>query len=413
MNAAHTFQIALSGLSSNKMRSTLTVLGVVIGVAAVIALMSIGRGTQAAITSRINALGTNLLFVTPGATSSGGVRTTAGTASTLTLEDAQALFQAPDVADVAPQVQATAQVVAGRQNTRTQVLGVTPEFETVRNYPLDTGSFITPTHVNNHAKVVVLGSTVAQTLFGLTDPIGQNVKINSLQYTVIGVLQSKGGSALGSQDDQILAPITTVQDRLAAQRTTTGAHSVQTINVQVTSAKVTDAAIQEITQILETRHKIQAGAADDFTITSQQDTIDALNQATGVFVIFLGAIAGISLLVGGIGIMNIMLVSVTERTREIGIRKSIGAKRSDILLQFLMESALLSLTGGGIGILIGWVISRIISRINFSGQTITALVAPDILVLAVSVSAAIGIVFGLYPAYRAARLNPIDALRRE
>ncbi|MDO8578105.1 MAG: ABC transporter permease [Dehalococcoidales bacterium] len=411
MNAAHTFQIALSGLVSNKMRSTLTVLGVVIGVAAVIALLSIGRGTQAAITSRINSLGTNLLFVTPGATSQGGVRTTAGSASTLTMEDAQALLQAPDVAAVAPQVQAAAQVVAGRQNTRTQVLGVTPEYEFVRNYPIDQGSFITAAQVTSHAKVVVLGSTVAQTLFGLTDPIGQLVKVNGLQYKVIGVLQSKGGTGFGSQDDQMLAPITTVQDRLTAQRTTTGAHSVQTINVQVTTSQATNAAIQEITQILEVRHKITT--TDDFTITSQQDTIAALNQSTGVFVIFLGAIAGISLLVGGIGIMNIMLVSVTERTREIGIRKSIGAKRGDIMLQFLMESALLSLTGGGIGILFGWGISRIISGINFGGQTITALISPDILILAVSVSAGIGIIFGLYPAYRAARLNPIDALRRE
>lgn len=411
MNAVDTFQIAVSGLYSNKMRSTLTVLGVVIGVAAVIALMSIGRGTQAAITSQINSLGTNLLFVTPGATTQGGVGQGTGTAATLTLEDAQALLQAPDVAGVAPQVQATAQVVAGRLNTRTQVLGVTPEYESVRNYPIDQGSFITAAQVTGHAKVVVLGSAVAQTLFGLADPIGQSVKVNGLQYKVIGVLQSKGGTAFGSQDNQILAPITTVQDRLAAQRTTTGAHAVQSINVQVKTSQATSAAIQEITQILEVRHKITT--TDDFTITNQQDTIAALNQSTGVFVIFLGAIAGISLLVGGIGIMNIMLVSVTERTREIGIRKSIGAKRGDILLQFLMESALLSLAGGGIGILLGWGISKIISGINFSGLTLTALVSPDILILAVSVSAAIGIVFGIYPAYRAAGLNPIDALRRE
>ena len=202
-----------------------------------------------------------------------------------------------------------------------------------------------------------------------------------------------------------------MQDRLSAQRTTAGAHTVQSINVQVTSSKAANAAVQEITQILEVRHKITT--TDDFTITNQQDTIAALNQSTGVFVIFLGAIAGISLLVGGIGIMNIMLVSVTERTREIGIRKSIGAKRGDILLQFLMESALLSLAGGGIGILLCWGISLIISGINFSGLTLTALVSPDILILAVSVSAAIGIVFGIYPAYRASGLNPIDALRRE
>lgn len=411
MNAAHTFQIAVSGLSANKMRSTLTVLGVVIGVAAVIALMSIGRGTQAAITSRIESMGTNLLFITPGSSSQGGVRQGAGTASTLTLEDAQALTQLPYVAAVAPQTGTAAQIVAGRQNTRTQVIGVTPEYETVRNFPIEQGSFISGLQVREHAKVIVLGSATAQTLFGLADPVGQSVKVNGLQYKVIGVLKSKGGTGFGSQDDQILAPITTVQDRLAAQRTTTGAHAVQTINVQVTDSKATDAAVQEITQVLEQRHKITTTA--DFTITSQQDTIAALNESLGVFVIFLGAIAGISLLVGGIGIMNIMLVSVTERTREIGIRKSIGAKRSDILLQFLMESALLSLAGGGIGILIGWGLSAIVSRININGQNIPSVISLDILVLAVSVSAGIGIVFGLYPAYRAARLNPIDALRRE
>jgi putative ABC transport system permease protein len=260
--------------------------------------------------------------------------------------------------------------------------------------------------------VVILGSTVANTLFPDSDPINQYVKINSYQYKVIGVLESKGDTAAGSQDDLVLAPLTTVQARLATQVTSTGQHVVQTINIQVRSAKDTQAAISEITAILEKRHNITDGT-DDFTITSQQETIDALNQTTQVWVLFLGAIAGISLLVGGIGIMNIMLVSVTERTREIGIRKAVGAKKGDILLQFLTEAAILSFLGGGIGVGVGYGVSHLISGISLTGSAITTVVTPDIPILAVSVSAAIGIIFGLYPAFRAANLKPIDALRYE
>ena len=351
MKTGYTLRMAVTALGANKMRSTLTVLGVVIGVAAVIALMSIGRGTQATITSSIESMGTNLLFVSPGATTQNGVRGAAGSASTLTLEDAQAISLAPSVAAVAPQITSSAQVVAGRQNTRTQVLGATPEYEFVRNFPVDQGSFVTAAQVRAHSLVVVLGSGVAETLFGLISPIGESVKINGMQYRVIGVLKSKGGTGFGSQDNQIIIPITTVQDRLSSQRTSAGGRSVQLINVQMTSSQENDAAVQQVTDILRERHRITGD--DDFTITSQQDTLATLNQSIGVFVIFLGAIAGISLLVGGIGIMNIMLVSVTERTREIGIRKSVGAKRNDILLQFLTESALLSLSGGGMGILLG------------------------------------------------------------
>ena len=412
MKAGHTVRIALTGLGANKMRSTLTILGVVIGVAAVISLMSIGRGSQAAITNNIESMGTNLLFVSPGASTQEGVRGAQGSAGTLTLEDAEAISEVPAVVAVAPQVSSFVQVVAGRQNTRTQVIGVTPEYQFVRNFPLAQGDFITASQVKNRAKVVVLGSSVSETLFGRLIPIGESVKINGIQYKVIGVLESKGGTGFGSQDDVIMAPITTVQARMSRQVTTSGGLSVQSINVQVGSANNIDAATQQITAILEERHNVIAGN-DDFTITSQQDMVQTLNESTGVFVIFLAAIAGISLLVGGIGIMNIMLVSVTERTREIGIRKSVGARRRDILLQFMVESATLSLLGGGIGILLGWGISRLISGLNISGTTINTVMSADILILAVSVSAAIGIVFGLYPAYRAARLNPIDALRYE
>jgi putative ABC transport system permease protein len=415
MKAGHIIRIGFTGVGVNKMRSTLTVLGVVIGVAAVISLMSVGRGSQAIITNNIESMGTNLLFVSPGASSQEGVRGALGSAGTLTLQDAQAIGDstaAPAVVGVAPQVSSFAQVVAGRQNTFTQVVGVTPEYQSVRNYPVAQGNFITTSQVNSHARVVVLGSSVSETLFGLLSPIGESVKLNGIQYNVIGVLKSKGGTGFGVSDDVILAPITTVRAYLSRQRTVTGGNTVSSINVQVKSSADIGAATQQITSILEKRHDVTPGN-DDFTITSQQDMVQTLQQSTGVFVLLLGAIAGISLLVGGIGIMNIMLVSVTERTREIGIRKSVGARRQDILLQFLVESATLSLLGGGIGILVGWGISRLISGVSISSTTIHTVMSADILILAVSVSAAIGIIFGLYPAYRAARLNPIDALRYE
>jgi len=414
MNIIETLRTSIRSILANKMRSSLTVLGIIIGVAAVISLMSIGRGSQSAITANIESLGTNLLFVRSGAATVSGVRQAQGSMTSLTLDDAEALADpllAPAVKAVAPQVQTFAQVVAGRQNAFTQVLGVTPEYESVRNFPVAEGRFITDTDVKNRSLVVVLGSSVAETLYGDTSAIGQSIKISGRQFKVVGVLESKGSTGFGSSDDVIIAPVTTVQTRLYSQRTTSGSESVQTINVQVTSAKNTDAAIEQITAILRERHKITG--EDDFTISSQQETIDTLKESTQVWVLFLGAIAGISLLVGGIGIMNIMLVSVTERTREIGIRKAIGAKKRDILLQFLVESAVLSLVGGGIGVLIGWGVSTLVSGINLGGTAITTVMSADILILAVSVSAAIGIIFGIYPAYRAARLNPIEALRYE
>lgn len=412
MKAGQAVRIAGTGLTANKMRSMLTVLGVVIGVASVIALISIGRGSQEAITSRIVSMGTNLLFITPGATSESGVRSAAGSASTLTMNDAAAIAeQASTVEGVSPQVLSMAQIVAGSSNTRTQVLGVTPEYSWVRNFPVASGEFITAYEVTNKSLVVVLGSAVAETLFGFVDPVGHSVRINGLQYEVVGVLKEKGGTGLGNSDDMVLVPITTVLQRMSASRSSSGAVSVQQISVQVSSSKQIEAATQEIQAILRERHSITD--TDDFTIQSQQDMVTSLQESTSVFVIFLGAIAGISLLVGGIGIMNIMLVSVTERTREIGIRKSVGAKRGDILFQFLVESATLSLVGGGIGIIFGWGISRLISGLSLGDTTINTVVSADILLLAVSVSVAIGIVFGLYPAYRAARLSPIDALRYE
>jgi putative ABC transport system permease protein len=377
--------------------------------------MSIGRGVQEAITSNLESLGTNLLFVRPGETTQRGVSGGQGSAATLTIEDAYALLDpvfAPSVEAVAPELSTSGQVVAGRNNTSTQIVGVTPEYESVRNFSVSSGQFISPGHVDDNSQVAVLGAGVAETLFGLRDPVGATVRINGRQFQVIGVLESKGGGFLGILDDQVLVPITTAYYRLSSQRTTQGSISVNTINVQTDSVDMMDAAVQEVATVLRLRHRIIG--EDDFTVTSQQETIETLRETTNSFVIFLGAIASISLLVGGIGIMNIMLVSVTERTREIGIRKAMGAKRRDILFQFVSEATLLSLGGGGAGVLPGVALSWLLNgRGLLGGQPTQTAFSGDIAVLALVVSAVIGLFFGIYPAMRAARLHPIEALRYE
>lgn len=415
MTPLATFRVALSSLGSNKLRAGLTLLGIVIGVAAVISLMAIGRGVQQTITSSLQSLGTNLLFVRPGSTTQGGVSGGQGSAATLTLDDAYALSDplfAPSVESVAPELRTSGQVVAGRNNTSTQVVGVTPEYQSVRNFPVASGQFITSGDVELNAQVAVLGATIAQTLYGYRDPVGQPIRINGRQFQVVGVLDSKGGSFFGSLDDQVLVPITTAYYRLSSQRTPQGGVSVSTINVQVANTNAINSAIQEVATVLRIRHRITGD--DDFTITSQQDTVQTLQQTTNTFVVFLGSIAGISLLVGGIGIMNIMLVSVTERTREIGIRKAMGAKRRDILFQFMSEATFLSLGGGGIGVLSGLSLAFLLNgRALLGGQPTQTAFSPDIAIMALVVSAAIGLFFGIYPAMRAASLHPIDALRYE
>lgn len=414
MSAFNTLRTALASLGANKLRSSLTLLGVVIGVAAVISLMSIGRGAQQVITSNIQALGTNLLFVRPGAEFQGGISQGPGSASTLTLEDAYALLDedfAPSVQAVAPELRTGGQLVAGRTNTFSSIVGATPEYLQVRNLSMSMGQFISEFHVDNRTEVVVLGSAVSERLFGLRNPVGQHVRINGRQFTIIGVLESAGGGPQGIFDDQALVPITTAYYRLASRRTTQGGISIQTINVQAKSEDVMDSAAREVANILRFRHRI--AGEDDFTITSQEDLIETLEQATNTFILFLGAIASISLLVGGIGIMNIMLVSVTERTREIGIRKAMGAKRRDILFQFLTEATLLSLTGGGMGVAIGFGLSTLVTSSGIGGQEFRAAFTGDIAILALVVSASIGLFFGIYPAIRASVLHPIDALRYE
>ncbi len=416
MNFGMYLSIAMDSLQANKLRAALTMLGIVIGVAAVIVLMSIGTGTQATVTSRITALGSNLIFVRPGAPRQAGVAQAQGSAVTLTLEDAMALDDpvlAPSIAAVAPELQNRSQVVVGGKNANTNIVGVTEPYLSVRNYQVADGEFISKSNIDSRSLVGVIGSNTATTLFGEADPIGQNMRIGRQQFKVIGVLASKGGSGLGLEDDVILVPITTAMTRLSNQRTTTAGKRVSSINVQVVNEKeVADAKIQ-IADILRTRHKTTGEDTDDFTVTSQEDTIATLNQITGVFTAFLGSIAGISLLVGGIGIMNIMLVSVTERTREIGIRKAVGAKKSDVLAQFMVEATVLSMAGGGIGLTLGFGISKLISGVNLNGQALVTVVSPEVALLSVTVSAAVGLFFGIYPATRAAALHPIQALRSE
>ena len=407
MNPLATLSVALASLAANKLRAALTLLGIIIGVSAVITLMAIGRGVQDSITENLRSLGTNLLFVQPAA--SGDV------AGMLTLEDALALEDplfAPSVVGVAPELRNSGTAVAGRNNTNTQIVGVTPPYREVRNFPLASGQFITHGHVDQISQVAVLGSEVAQTLYGFRDPVGQALRLNGRQFQVVGVLESKGGSFLGSFDEQVLVPITTAYYRLGGERTPHGGVQVGNINVQVASVEQVDQAVQEVATVLRLRHRITR--EDDFVITSQQDTVEALTETTDTFIMFLGSIAGISLLVGGIGIMNIMLVSVTERTREIGIRKAMGAKRRDILLQFVAEATLLSLGGGAAGVVLGWLLANALNGSAILGGRPTPTAAsPDIAILALAVSAGIGLFFGIYPAIRAASLHPIEALRHE
>ena len=414
MTPLTTFLTALDALNSNKLRSGLTLLGIIIGVTAVISLTAIGNGAQAAITSRIQSLGTNLLFVQAGATNQFGFSGAQGSAASLTLEDSQALLDpvlAPSVTDVAPETTVFGQIVFERENTNTQVIGITPSYLPVRAYEIEDGRPLTEADLGKRAQVALLGPETAEELFGLREPVGHTIRINGRPFEVVGLLESKGAGGFGNQDDRVLIPITTAYYRLGAQRTAGGEITVQRVSVQIEDEGASDAATAEISSILRLRHRITA--EDDFTVTSQVETIEALEETTQTFVIFLGAIAGISLLVGGIGIMNIMLVSVTERTREIGIRKAMGAKRRDILSQFLVEAVLLSLTGGIIGVALGYGITYFFDGVALGSQNLDMVFSSDVAILATAVSGGIGLFFGIYPAMQAARLHPIEALRHE
>jgi putative ABC transport system permease protein len=404
---------ALENLSANKLRSMLTVLGIVIGVAAVIAMLSIGRGAEASIASRIESMGTNLVYVTPGSTSQSGVSSAVGSAGTLTLDDASALASLPDVVAVSSVTNSMAQLVYQGQNTRTRLMGVTPGYQTVSSLTLADGVFISEANQSGRSLVVVLGSSVAETLFGTTSGVvGQKVRLNGQPYKVIGVLTSKGGTGFMNEDDQVFVPLSTALYRLVGGARFRGSSVISQITVKAASAKVVTQVVNAVTVTMRELHETVEGA-DDFTVTSQQATLDAATQVADTLTIFLGGIAGISLMVGGIGIMNIMLTTVTERTHEIGLRKAIGARRRDILLQFLVESMVLSLLGGLIGAVFGWGIAQMMGQVQISGSTITPVVGLDSVLLATLFSMAIGLFFGIYPATRASRLQPVEALRYE
>ena len=404
---------ALDSLYGNKLRSMLTVLGIVIGVAAVIAMLSIGRGAQASITSQTESIGTNLIYVSPGSTSEGGVQSAAGSAGTLTLDDAEALAGLPDVVAVASVTNSFVQVVYQGQNVNTRLMGVTPGYETVSSLTLEDGEFISESDQDGRSLVVVLGSSVAENLFGGTGGVvGQKVRLNGQPYKVIGVLASKGGTGFMNQDDQVFIPLSTALNRLVGGSRFRGSSVISQITVKAASADVVDQVVNDVTLLMRERHETIEGA-DDFTVSSQQAALDAATEVADTLTIFLGGIAGISLAVGGIGIMNIMLTTVTERTHEIGLRKAIGAKRSDILLQFLVESTVLSLSGGLIGVAFGWGIARLMGQIQLGGSSISPVVGLDSVLLAAFFSMAVGLFFGIYPATRAARLQPVEALRYE
>ncbi len=395
----------LWSLTGNKVRSSLTMLGIVIGIASVIAMVAIGQGAQSSISASIESIGSNLIIVMPGAQRGGGISAGRGSAETLTMDDVNAIAtQVPDVKAVAPEVSRRYQITAGGNNTNTQVVGTLPTYLDVRNVQVDLGSFISTQQVQASSKVAVLGPTARDDLFGTdANPVGQSIRVNGVGFTVIGVTVLKGGAGFTNPDDYVYIPITTDQHYLA------GNSFVSDISAAATSPDNIAAAQQEVTDLLLNRHKITDPTQADFNILNQADIISTASSVTGTFTALLASIAGISLLVGGIGIMNMMLTTVTERTREIGLRKAVGVRRIYINLQFLAEAVVLTFLGGFIGIILGWLMSMLASHF----LSMTTQVSVSSILLAFGVSAAIGIIFGFYPARRAAALSPIEALRYE
>ena len=392
-------------VTANKTRTSLTMLGIVIGIGSVIAMVAVGQGAQKSIEESIQSIGSNLLMVQPGPVRSAGVSAGRGNAKTLTIGDAEAIgSQIAKVKAVSPELSSRYQVTAKGQNTNTQIIGVTADYASVRSLEIDLGSFIRSKDSLSASKVAVLAPTTRDDLFGTsTNPVGQTISINKINFTVIGVTKAKGGSGFNNQDDSIFVPLKTAQLYLS------GNEYLSTISIQADSQDVLTEVQNQVSQLLLARHKITDSTKADFQIMNQADIVETASSVAGTFTALLAAIAGISLLVGGIGIMNMMLTTVTERTREIGLRKSIGAKRRDISQQFLAEAVLLTFLGGAIGIVFGWLTSLAIAKF---ANTATSISGSSVL-LAFAVSAAIGIIFGYYPAQRAAKLNPIDALRYE
>ncbi len=413
MKFIESIRIAMRALAANKLRSVLTMLGIIIGVGAVITLMSVGRGVEKYVTDQFASAGTNLLFIVPGQLDDSSPRHRSGSGQ-LTLSDARAIadpMRVPDVVAVAPEVTGGAVVSRGKQDMRVTVSGVTPDYSLVRAWEPALGDFISQTDLDERSRVAVIGVDVYHQLFDPNEfPLEQTIRINNLVFRVIGVMEERGGSSFGNLDEIVFVPLTTAQDRLFRRRTVSGDYRVDVIFASVNSTERMDAAQEQIAELLRERHGIRYLDEDDFSIINQTDLISIFGDILGALTLFLGAIAGISLLVGGIGIMNIMLVSVTERTREIGLRKAVGAKRRDILGQFLIEAVTLAVFGGILGILIGTAGAEAISGFldNFS-----AVVGIDAVVISILFSMAVGLFFGIYPAYRASQLNPIDALRYE
>lgn len=397
-----------SALLSNKVRTSLTMLGIIIGIGSVIAMVAIGQGAQVSIESSIQSIGSNLIMITPGSQRGiGGYQAAGqrGSAKTLLQTDAQAIKkQVSGIKELAMELTGRYQITAKGTNTNTSVVGTTPNYTTVRNVQIAEGGFISDQHINTRAKVAVLGKTTATDLFGEdASLIGQAIRINGMQFKVVGITVEKGGSGFSNQDDIIYIPFTTAQQFLF------GGEFVTSIDIEAESAEVMTQIQEDITSLLRTRHNLAEDASADFSIMNQNDIVETASSVTGTFTILLGAVAGISLVVGGIGIMNMMLTTVTERTREIGLRKAIGAKKRDINKQFLAEAIILTVVGGILGIVLGTMISMVV---NYTGL-LTTKISFGSVVLAFSISAVIGVAFGYYPARRAANLNPIDALRYE
>ena len=406
MNVLNVLRVSYRSLGRNKLRSFLTMLGIIIGVAAVIAMLAIGQGASNAVKEQIAGLGTNVVIVFPFASTQGNVRFQAGETSRLTESDAVAIAaQCPAVKYVTPVVRVVTQIIAGTQNWRTSIMGVYPDFEQIRNWPVKSGGYFTSTDERTAAKVCVLGQTVADNLFGPGSiPLGATVQIRNLPFRVVGILVSKGQSSMGQDnDDIVIAPFSTVQQKLA------GTIYANMLFASAISSPAVNTAVEEITQFLRIKHNLRSWQANDFTVRTQTEIASTADATTQTMTLLLASVAAISLVVGGIGIMNIMLVSVTERTREIGIRMAVGARGGDVLTQFLIEAVTLSLAGGLIGVILGVLTSRFVSSI----QKWPVVISPESVGLAFFFAAIIGIFFGWYPARKAANLNPIEALRYE